>query len=93
MAGVILDVRVRSVRRSFDRLLGPPVYEDKRTVIWAPWGAAAPCDAATFDADEDSPGRTDVVSEARDSGSSRTLSHLGQPSDFAKKLEIGRAHV
>lgn len=86
MAGVILDIRVRSVRRSFDLLLGPPVYQDKRTVIWAPWGAEPPCDRTTFAVDDETPGRTDVLSQARDSGASRTLSHLGQPEDFAKRL-------
>lgn len=86
MANVILEIRLRTLRRSFDRVLGNPVYEDARVAIWAPWGAEPPCDPGTFEVDEGTPGRTDVVSQTRDQGAGREVSHLGRPHDFQRRL-------
>jgi len=35
--------RGRSMERSLSQLLGAPVWEDARIVIWSPWGDPAPC--------------------------------------------------
>lgn len=40
--------------RALQRLLGSPVYQDARTVIYAPWGAPSPC--------QDTPPAPDLVS-------------------------------
>lgn len=86
MADVMMNVRLRAIRRSFNKVLGAPVYEDARVVIWSPWGLPAPCDLATFDRDEESPGRTDVVSTTRDSGAGTVISHLGRPEDLPARM-------
>jgi len=46
-----IRTRLRRVRESLEIAAGPPVYEDARVVIYAPWGGAAPCDQRTFPTD------------------------------------------
>lgn len=81
-----MRARLRDLRRGYRRVLGDPVYEDARVVIWAPWGGGAPCDLDEIDRDESSPGRTDVVSAARDIDRGRRLTHLGRAEDAATRL-------
>lgn len=46
-----IRTRLRRVRQSLEIAAGPPVYEDARVVIYAPWGGPAPCDQRTFPTD------------------------------------------
>lgn len=85
MAEAIMKVRLRSIRRSFDRYLGAPVYEDARVVIWSPWGLEAPCDAS-FPRDTESPGRTDMLSSQRDLSAGEVVARLGRPEDAQARL-------
>lgn len=52
-----------SVTRRLAELLGPPVYEDARAVIFAPWGGEAPC--ATPRPERRRRGRPDVAPDER----------------------------
>ena len=46
-----LKARLRRMRGQLAQMMGPPVYEDARVNIYAPWGAPSPCatDAVTLD--------------------------------------------
>lgn len=54
---------VEGVTRRLGSLLGPPVYEDARAVIFAPWGGERPCEGLR--PDRRWLGRTDVPPELR----------------------------
>jgi hypothetical protein len=47
-----LEGRLPLVRRSFNKVFGAPVYEDSKTVIWAPWGDPSPCGEKTLETDK-----------------------------------------
>jgi hypothetical protein len=48
-----IRARLRGTRKTLRQMLGPPVFEDARVVIYAPWGEPAPCDAATIGIDRE----------------------------------------
>jgi len=47
-----IRARLRGTRKTLRQMLGGPVYEDARLVIYAPWGDGTPCDAATIGVDQ-----------------------------------------
>jgi len=59
MAQAVRRTRLRKLRVALPELLGDPVYEDARLVIYAPWGGGSPC--ATVPVDPDTEPRRAVV--------------------------------
>ncbi|MBK7757784.1 MAG: hypothetical protein IPI35_15565 [Deltaproteobacteria bacterium] len=57
------DRAAQGLLRRLESLLGPPVYEDARALIYAPWGGERPC--AELRPDKRRLGRTDVAPEER----------------------------
>lgn len=58
------EASLKGVPRRLEALLGPPVYEDARALIYAPWGGDRPC-AETPRPDTRRLGRTEVTAEER----------------------------
>lgn len=60
--------RQRSMERGLSELLGRPVWEDARVVIWSPWGDPAPC-GDEIEKETDAIGRPDEDPAAMVEGS------------------------
>ena len=52
--------RLRRMQKDLLAMTGPPLYEDARVALYAPWGDALPCDPATLVPDE-RPGEGEVL--------------------------------
>lgn len=64
--GLLDNVRRLQQRRmtqGLQRVAGPPVYDDARVAIFAPWGDPSPCAASSPEPDRKPLGRTDIPSE------------------------------
>jgi hypothetical protein len=57
------EASAKSALQRLESLLGPPVYEDARALIYTPWGGDRPCEALR--SDKRRLGRTEVTAEER----------------------------
>jgi hypothetical protein len=58
--------RLSVLMDSMEGAVGAPVYDDGRIAIYAPWGAPAPCDVATWQKDPAPIGPTEQLQEIRE---------------------------
>ena len=56
-----LKARLRRMRNQLATMMGPPVYEDARVNIYAPWGAPSPCAADAVTLDTEPMGNTEAT--------------------------------
>ena len=60
-----IRTRLRRVRQSLEAAAGPPVYEDARVIIYAPWGDPPPCDQRTFPTDHEAVNKLESSTDQR----------------------------
>ncbi len=106
--GVLIDnvmrVRARGMRETLRTMLGPPVWEDARIGIYAPWGDPAPCEPDVV-GDTRTLGRMEIAASERVlKVGDRTLRRLWMdpeaytppddqvrvPSDWRRQKQTGR---
>jgi hypothetical protein len=61
----VLRLRLRNLRALLNQRLGPPVYDDARIAIYAPWGDPVPCGEGDVVPDTEAVGLTEVSADAR----------------------------